>query len=402
MIKILSHTNSLSFAEQIAGELSNRIGNDSFLIQILTREDIRLTGYAEYTTDLKWNDVLVVFYNEEWLGEEVDKLLQYYLEHNLSIVPVSFSKDLMCPPAPISHLKSANIFRANADRLLINRILALIGHRVRARDTSIFISYRSVDESIAMQIENQLKELGYDTWRDEAKDEFDEFGNILFGDEVQEVIEENLKKASMLLLLESPSATESNWINKEIEIALANFVPILPVCFKREGERNRGSNFIQLRELGRYFDLAYSTSLNKEDHEGITEELEMFLSDIYAKQHELPFLAQAIFTHAGYQWSKFIQEYPIYKSVKPTPRGSMKTISHCSVYDGIYAEDLHAYMNLLDGQEEICNYRLYLYGGSVLSPVQIDTFYRRSEKIADYKIYNITELQEAVLNNFQD
>ena len=402
MIKILSHTDSLSFADQIAEELRNKIGNDSFLIQILTQEDVDSKGYAEYTIDLKWNDLLVVFYNEDNLSEEVDKLLGFYLQHKLTIVPVSFSRSLLCPPPPISQLKSANIFHDNVNRLLINRILALIGHKIRARDTSIFISYRSVDESIAMQIENQLKELGYDTWRDEAKDEFDEFGNILFGDKVQEVIEENLKKASMLLLVESPSATESNWINKEIEIALANFVPILPVCFKSEGERNRGSNFIQLRELGRYFDLAYSTSLNKEDLEGITEELELFLSDIYAKQHELPFLAQAIFTHAGYQWSKFIQEYPIYKSVKQTRRGSMKTISHCSVYDGIYSEDLNAYMNLLEGKEELCNYRLYLYGGSVLTPVQIDTFYKRSDKIADYKIYNITELQEAVLKNFQD
>lgn len=120
---------------------------------------------------------------------------------------------------------------------------AMIGLRVQQRDNAIFVSYRATDgKSIAVQLEEYLKNLGYPVWLDEAK-ELDGETKILPGTEVQSQIDEALAKSSILLLLDTPDAPHSRWITHEVETANGLLLPILPLCFRAATDGKKGPRF---------------------------------------------------------------------------------------------------------------------------------------------------------------
>jgi adenylate cyclase len=74
----------------------------------------------------------------------------------------------------------------------------------------IFVSYARSDEDIAAQIADQLREAGYEVWRDDELPAHRSYA---------EVIEERIKGASAVVVLWSAEAAKSQWVRAEADTA---------------------------------------------------------------------------------------------------------------------------------------------------------------------------------------
>ena len=79
--------------------------------------------------------------------------------------------------------------------------------------TTIFLSHSSADKEFARELSERLSDAGFGVWSDEE---------LLPGDNWAEEIAEALNQSKAMVVLISPEATRSRWINREIEYALAN------------------------------------------------------------------------------------------------------------------------------------------------------------------------------------
>ena len=83
----------------------------------------------------------------------------------------------------------------------------------------IFVSYAWADASAAHDVHRGLKNLGHETWIDFER--LDLEGNI----EIQLI--RAIQAATVLLLLDSPSARESRWIRFEMACAVKAGIPVM-------------------------------------------------------------------------------------------------------------------------------------------------------------------------------
>ncbi len=84
----------------------------------------------------------------------------------------------------------------------------------------LFLSYRRADgEGVTAQIGNALVIRHEHTFRDLV--------DIQVGEVAQERIDDALAKADVVVFVDTPKAGESDWIAKELAIALGRHVPVL-------------------------------------------------------------------------------------------------------------------------------------------------------------------------------
>lgn len=81
------------------------------------------------------------------------------------------------------------------------------------RPAQVFLSYASSDKPAARFIADALRQSGVSTWFDEWE--------IHFGDSLLKRIESAVKSSDYILLLLSPAAVDSDWVQKEINFALS-------------------------------------------------------------------------------------------------------------------------------------------------------------------------------------
>jgi len=78
--------------------------------------------------------------------------------------------------------------------------------------TSVFISHNWKDKALARKIASSLNQYGIETWIDEAE--------IKIGDSLIEKIRDGLNKVDYVIALVSPHSVESEWVKKELDIAM--------------------------------------------------------------------------------------------------------------------------------------------------------------------------------------
>jgi hypothetical protein len=91
---------------------------------------------------------------------------------------------------------------------------------------SIFISYSRQDQAYVNKLVQAFEREGLPVWLDDR---------INYGDKWPRVIEENLKKCQVFLLVMSPRSRDSDWVNCELALALELKKPIFPLLL--EGSR---------------------------------------------------------------------------------------------------------------------------------------------------------------------
>lgn len=88
----------------------------------------------------------------------------------------------------------------------------------------VFISYSSQDRFIATMVAQHLRDIGYRPWVD--------FSGISGGDEWLARIHDALDRSRVCLVLLTPEAASSQWVQYEIERAQSANCPVIPLLFR--------------------------------------------------------------------------------------------------------------------------------------------------------------------------
>jgi formylglycine-generating enzyme required for sulfatase activity len=96
----------------------------------------------------------------------------------------------------------------------------------------IFISYSHKDATYAHKLQQHLLEQGFEAWIDDRID---------YGTEWPQEIKKRLKECAGFILVMSPSAEESFWVQNELNLALNLKKPIFPLLLEGETWWNLGT-----------------------------------------------------------------------------------------------------------------------------------------------------------------
>ena len=337
---------------------------------------------TSWPLEASWDDLLVVLYKGKDFPEAGNLFIEKYLQQRpdmAMLLPVAVDPSFPKPPAAAAAIKALqyDLAAQGPSGRLANRIGGMLGLRLQGRDSKIFISYRASDGSaIANQLYAHLEGLGHRPWRDEAK-EIDGETKILPGSPVQKEIDGALSNASLVLLLDTPSAPSSPWIKHEVDTADALLLPILPICFRDAGDSRIGPRFPSLLALQRWVSIQRPATvatplLNDNQLEKIVHEAETYLCEIFRRKCRVPFIAEKEFVSHGFGWKVLDKHLLMFESSKSRgPRLRTKVLSHCSIFDQIYAPAITRFRNFLRATGHQ-NYSLFIYDGDLLSEVQLE------------------------------
>lgn len=369
MIAILHEARHRAAADKIALALQSAF--KGLAVALLPSETV-----DGWPADESCDDAMIVLFDSEPLSAAGERLGRAQARPERFVLPVGVSSHRV-PPTPFSHLK-AIAFDAGQVERVVARVGAVLGLRLRCGDQTVFISYRALDgTALAAQLETFLRSHGYRVWRDDAQDQMDGQTMIPPGMEVQRVIEENLQRADMLLVLDTPRAAESGWMNLEIDLANGYLIPVLPVFFKRPDDRRlQCSRFRILETLQRACVIPVAGAdapqiLSEEELDAILHEMESYLREIFERRLRVPYNVKKEFEAQQYQWTE--RDRFLYEAVRQRG-GRLRTrvFSHCSIYDGIYDRGLTAFVRHVEAVSPPANYALYVYDGPLIPLTQLE------------------------------
>lgn len=338
---------------------------------------VAASSSASWPAEASWDDLLIVMFNGKPFPAKGISFISQYMElraDSPTLLPVSIDRNSKRPPGPAAEIKALEYDRSAKGQTgrLANRVGAMLGLRVQGRDSSIFISYRAADGTkLAKQLHKHFVSLGRRTYLDEAK-EFDGEPNILPGSPVQKQIDEALGKANLVLLVDTPKASESPWIKHEVETADGLLLPILPLCFRDKDDLKAGPRFPSLLSLQRWVSLqtpnpTANAPLNTGQLDNIVSAADTFACEMFRRKCKVPFLVKREFVSHGFAWKVLDRRLLMFESSKSlTWRVSTKVLSHCSVFDQVYGPALRRFVQFL-GATAHCNHSLFIYDGVLLS-----------------------------------
>lgn len=370
---------------------------DGKLDIVIARED----GLTTWPKDRAWDDLIIVIYNADDFSPSATNFLNgevFATNRDRPVLPISVGSRNV-PPQPLERFKSMPYELAKN----VRRVGAILGMSIRTRDQKLFVSYRMVDgKALAEQVADFLTSHGYNIWRDEAKDDYDQQGSIPPGEDVQKVIEKNLETADLIVLLDTPSAADSKWIHLEVNTANGLLIPVFPVVVHAPDEKVIVSRFRSLASLQRGLNFeTTSGTLTNEQLESILDEIERFLGEIFRRKLRVPYLMETEFTGKGYTWSA--RDHIIYEALKNNNgRFSNRVYSHCSHFEGIFDPALNAFVKHVGTAVPTANYKLYVYDGRVISQEEIQQIQHqgRIEEETTIIILHYQEIAALLRTNF--
>lgn len=375
MIVVLYQRGCLQVARSIASDL--RAFAESVSVRLISADNP-----SKWPEEPAWNDLLVALYRDgENFGETGNDFIEEYITQRNgegALLPVSLSSNPQKPPVAAAAIRSLEFDSATLGPTgrLVNRIGGMLGLRWQGRDTKLFISYRTHDGTeIATQLRDYFVSLGHSVFLDQAKEDDGET-MILPGRALQEEIDHALEDASMVLLIDTPSAPHSTWINHEMDAAGSLLLPVLPICFREPADRKRGPRFPSLFALQRWVEMPLPAKsprpLSQDQLDGIAQEAEQYLCEVFQRKCRVPHLVEKEFISRGFVWKVLDKRLLMYQSTKSVPRVPTKVLSHCSVFDPNYGPAMKRFMEFLK-QTIRCNFSLFIYDGNLLPTSQLET-----------------------------
>jgi hypothetical protein len=92
----------------------------------------------------------------------------------------------------------------------------------------VFISYAREDQAYTRELADHLRERGFSVWMDDRID---------FGDRWWPTIVQNLRACGAFVVVMTPESERSEWVHREVLLALDERKPILPLLLRGEGFR---------------------------------------------------------------------------------------------------------------------------------------------------------------------
>lgn len=373
-------------------------------------ELISAISATSWPLEASWDDLLVVLYKGKDFPEPGNSFIEEYLQqrpNNGTLLPVSVDTISPKPPDAASAIKAFQYDLATPDSnsRLVNRIGAMLDLRLQGRDSKIFISYRASDGfAIAKQIYEHFERLGHHPWLDQAK-EMDGETKILPGSPVQQEIDEALRNASLVLLLDTPSARASPWIKHEVDSAISLMLPILPICVREAHDQRHGSRFPSLQGLQRCIPIQSPTAigtltLSDSELNEIAHSAEVYLCQILRRKCRIPFLVKDAFVSRGFDWNELDKRLMMFKSSKKTsPLKTTRVLSHCSIFEQIYVPALQRYRRFID-EATHHNHSLFIYDGDLLSNMEVEDFIESEDDPVD--ILHFSQLAPYIASDFTE
>lgn len=198
------------------------------------------------STKLYPEDAIVFFNNQDRIyDKQVENFFKEALEVKCQVISIATSKETRYPPYIfekkqafdfLENLRNRSLTEDNIPTLalsLARKIITKLQPTLTKERMALFISHRRKDgENIAARICQQLK-------KGAEVESFRDLIDISVGENAQEVIEKRLLESDAVIFIDTPDASESCWIQKEIKIALSINIPI--VWIRVGSELNRGN-----------------------------------------------------------------------------------------------------------------------------------------------------------------
>jgi TIR domain len=405
MLVILYQNDDATIAAKIASDLFTAF-SDHVKVQLIAADSC-----SSWPTDTSWDDLLIVVYDDIKSFPDTGNLfIAQYLEqrpHSAMLLPVAADPASKRPPKAAAAIKALeyNTAAEGPSGRLANRVGGMLGLRVQGRDSKIFISYRATDGTpIAKQLHAHLESLGHSPFLDEAI-EIDGETKILPGTPVQEKIDETLRGANLVLLIDTPDAPASHWIKHEVDTADALLLPILPICFRDVGDPRKGPRFRSLLALQRWVELQRphmtdDPPLDDAQLDQIVNEAEKYMCEIFKRKCRVPFIVEKEFLSHGFAWKVLDKRLLMFESSKSkSVRLQTKVLSHCSVFDPIYTPAMKRFEAFLKATKR-SNYSLFIYDGEELLPeLELREIIEAQDK-PDIIILHHQELATLIASNF--
>ena len=375
MVGILYQSSYVSVAEKVAADLVAAF-SDHVKVELIAADSC-----SSWPGDTSWDDLLIVVYDGKGFADAGNVFITHYLEkrpRSGMLLPVAADPASKRPPKAAEAIKALEYDDAakGPSGRLANRVGGMLGLRVQGRDSKIFISYRATDgTAIAKQLHAHLESLGHSPFLDEAK-EIDGETKILPGNPVQKEIDAALENANLVLLIDTPAAPASPWIKHEVDTADALLLPILPICFRDFGDKKQGPRFRSLLALQRWVPLqrpgvTADPPLTDAQLDQIVYEAEEYLCEIFKRKCRVPFIVEKEFLSHGFAWKVLDKRLLMFESSKSQGlRLRTTVVSHCSMFDQIYAPAIKRFADFLK-ETERSNYSLFIYDGELLAPPQL-------------------------------
>jgi TIR domain-containing protein len=402
MVAILYQRGCRKVAQKVAADLAKAFAHHVTVVVMAANSP------SPWPAEVSWDDLLIVMFDGKKFPDAGNHFIRKYLEqrpNSAILLPVALDPSSKKPPEAAATIKALKYDRAakGPKGRLAKRVGGMLGLRVQGRDTNIFISYRQCDgAAIAKQLHEHLVSVGHRAFLDEAI-EFDGEPSILPGSPVQRQIDDNLNKANLVLLIDTPTSPASPWIKHEVDTADALLLPILPLCFRDKSDRKIGPRFPSLVALQRSVliqrpDPAADPPLSIKQLENIVYEAETYLCEIFQRKCKVPFLVKKEFVSHGFAWKVLDQRLLMFESSRSlTPRVLTKVLSHCSLFDPVYSPALKRFAEFLKSTAR-CNHSLFIYDGELLpDPILNDIAEAQSEPVI---ILHHQELAALVDSNF--
>jgi hypothetical protein len=401
MIVILHPPDCLNISESIAADLTAAF-NGHVSVSLIAAD-----SSSTWPSAPSWDDLLLVVYNGIAFPDSGNAFIVAYSSSRAKprLLPVATDLAHRKPPTAAAAIKALE-YDASAKGekgRLVHRAGCMLGLRMQGRDSQVFISYRATDgKAIADQLYAHFLSLGHSPYQDEAK-ESDGDTKILPGEDVQQQIDEALANASLVLLLDTPSAPSSPWIKIEVDTADAQLLPILPVCFREPTDSKRGPRFRSLLALQRWVPMgmpnpASTTPLTNDQLDEIVTAAEKYQCEIFQRKCRVPFIVEKQFVAQGFDWKEVDKRLFMFESLKgASVRLKTSVLSHCSIFDQIHGPAVERFRKYLKDTGR-SNYSLFIYDGNLLSQVEIEEIVR--DETEELIILHHQELATLISSNF--
>lgn len=359
-IFIINNTNFFEIKD-----ITNRIESDFRDIDLIFIE--KKNGPIE--EKLYESSLLLIFFENEELSDFYNHEIERFKSCNsinATIIPIACG-DTPYLKGDLAGIKSLSINEEKSVDNLVRRIGAYLGLLIVPKENQIFISYRVKDgRKIAENLSDHLRQIGLNVWRDENRDEDNE-GYLVCGTKVQDEIKKAVMDSNLVVLIDTPEASFSKWVNTEIDYANASLVPVIPLCIRDESDKNKGTRFRKLKSLMRY--LESDPSLSNIDQ--VTEDIMEFLANVFKRKREVPQRVQSKFVDRGYSWKDIDSKRLLYESGKQKKFQLKKILSHCPIYEGVHDPILNHYHEAILQFPVRYNDNLLIYDGPLLTEDEV-------------------------------
>jgi hypothetical protein len=359
--------------EPVVAGIGDEIARDLHVAHELVQPPVIVPQGAVWDAVPEWDDVLIVVYKTGLAPAGKEYIAAYRAAHPLSgtgadsrepgglVIPVATDPGATKPPDPISGIKALlydDAARGRGGRLA-DWVGIFLGLALRPGDQRIFISYRIADGTeIATDLYNRLEAAGFQPWLDEAKE------NLPPASDVQGVITENLKRASMVLVVDTPEAPKSRWIKVEVDAANHQMIPVLPVVTQVDRTRFVPLAYAQRQVLVKPAGIDRQP-LSDEEWGRVLGKIEELLRLAYRRRGRTVFRTRQLLEEKGFDWIEQDQTRLIYRSVRPRQekRPELALISHCCIHEATDIPALRAFRKYLDSYPDLAriNFKLCVY-----------------------------------------